>query len=301
MPEMALDPARGYVALPLDLFDYDLSPGAFRALVEFCRMADAEGSCWPSLAQLSERLGRSRAAISGYVAELREAGLLVTENQRTANGFNYRLRYCLPFWARWKQRFGRRKAERSVQPAERPKETQNQIQKNKESDQKIGKPGKAAAVLALWQNLAATAAYPAFTEAPSPHLLRQTESLCSDHVSEPPSPDIELARTFADLGVEIETAQLAELENLARGLPQQDVDQKLRESWKPYWRRLPSPRQFARLIEGIKRMETDDHVIALLRTYLRRAERAGFSLPNRIRSSTPNMQPAGTDPSYPRI
>ena len=50
------DPNRGFVAFPVALFDLDLSPGAFRTLAELCRMANKSGQCWPSLAQLGQRL-----------------------------------------------------------------------------------------------------------------------------------------------------------------------------------------------------------------------------------------------------
>ena len=75
---------KGFVALPVGVLDMDLSPGAFRTLVELCRMANMEGYCWPSLTQLSDRLGRSKSAISGYLKELRGVGLVATEEQRTA-------------------------------------------------------------------------------------------------------------------------------------------------------------------------------------------------------------------------
>ena len=91
---MALDPARGFVALPLDVLEIEMSPGAFRTLVEFCRMANSDGVCWPSLDQLGRPPGplprRRSAATSPSCATL---GLIETETQRTANGFNYRLRY----------------------------------------------------------------------------------------------------------------------------------------------------------------------------------------------------------------
>ena len=78
---MCLDPSRGFVALPLDVLEIEMSPGAFRTLVELCRMADSDGVCWASLEQIGTRLSRSRAAISGYVAELHELALIETESE----------------------------------------------------------------------------------------------------------------------------------------------------------------------------------------------------------------------------
>ncbi|MDC0136765.1 winged helix-turn-helix domain-containing protein, partial [Sulfitobacter sp.] len=56
----------------------------------------------PPFAQLGRRLGRSRASVSAYIAELREAGVLTTQEQKMANGYNYRLRYTVTFWKEWR-------------------------------------------------------------------------------------------------------------------------------------------------------------------------------------------------------
>ena len=111
------DPNKGFVAFPVAVFDLELTPGAFRTLAELCRMANAEGQCWPSLAQVGRKLGRSRAAISGYIAELRDVGVITTEEQKMANGYNYRLRYTVTFWKEWRAGLGksRKRAERTVQ------------------------------------------------------------------------------------------------------------------------------------------------------------------------------------------
>jgi len=110
------DPRKGFIALPMSVFDLNLTPGTFRNLAELCRMANAEGQCWPSLAQLGDRLGRSRATISGYIAKLRAAELIETETQKMANGYNYRLRYSVVVWKAWRKQLSRN-ARVETQPA----------------------------------------------------------------------------------------------------------------------------------------------------------------------------------------
>lgn len=97
------DPRSGYVALPSALLDLDLAPGPFRLLTELCRMANKAGECWPSFGQLSARIGRSKAAISGYLEALREASLVETQKQKMANGYNYRLKFRVVFWPQWRK------------------------------------------------------------------------------------------------------------------------------------------------------------------------------------------------------
>ena len=41
------NPAQGFVALPSDVMDIGMTPGAFRLLVELCRMANTTFECWP--------------------------------------------------------------------------------------------------------------------------------------------------------------------------------------------------------------------------------------------------------------
>jgi biotin operon repressor len=138
---IVFDRRKGFVALPVQVLEMELTPGAFRLLAELCRMANLDGFCWPSLGQLGERLGRSKAAISGYVTDLREAGLISTETQTTANGYNYRLRYCVVFWKAWRASLSGQTGpavevkdsepvERSVQPVERHRGSKNHIQIN---------------------------------------------------------------------------------------------------------------------------------------------------------------------------
>ncbi|MGB0662065.1 MAG: helix-turn-helix domain-containing protein [Mangrovicoccus sp.] len=273
MRDMALDPSKGFVALPLDLFDVDLSPGAFRTLVEFCRMANADGYCWPSLAQLSERLGRSRPAISGYIAELREAELLSTQTQRTANGFNYRLRYCLPFWARWKSRFAKsavKKVERGVQPAECI-DSKNQTNKNQVLRGSLSISQK---LVKEWSALAGSSNYPMFDRSPEPPLIAKTKAA----LAEKPSPTLsleELAAVLTAKGIDDPKVTSEELYPICKDHSLSDIHDALDKTWKPYWRRPPSPDQFKAMLAPYSSAKA---VTQLLQSYLRRAERAGFTL-----------------------
>ncbi|UWR24475.1 helix-turn-helix domain-containing protein [Sulfitobacter sp. S190] len=190
------DPAQGFVAFPVAIFDLDLSPAAFRLLAELCRMANTDGQCWPSLAQLGRRMGRSRAAVSGYITELRATGVLSTEEQRMANGYNYRLRYTVTFWKAF--RAGLRKPpaaskpERTVQRNERPLETKNHNHKKQQS-LVLQKSSK---LIARWKASVGNAPYPAFEHRPLETDIIEAERLLSEiteHSTPVISADIETA------------------------------------------------------------------------------------------------------------
>lgn len=91
--------AGGYVRMPRAWITLPVSPGAKALLIHFCSAADANGESWYSYGQMTEIVRRSRAAIAGYVAELRDAKIIDTLSQKTANGFNYRLKVRILGWA----------------------------------------------------------------------------------------------------------------------------------------------------------------------------------------------------------
>lgn len=113
--------ATGFVRVPRPWIALDVSPAARALLVHFCGAANADGESWYSYEQLAAILDRSKAAVSGYVAELREAGVLETERQKLANGFNYRLLVRLVGWSDlvsgWKRLSERGRAAPSEEPA----------------------------------------------------------------------------------------------------------------------------------------------------------------------------------------
>jgi hypothetical protein len=304
MPEMTLDPRRGYVALPLDVLELDLSPGAFRTLVEFCRMADREGWCWPSLAQLGEKLGRSRAAISGYVSELRESGLVETLRQKTANGFNYRLRFRVTFWADWRARFGgarspEREAERRVKPAERKVEI-NHIHKNQSPSDSVGRSGLAE-IAAKWRDRVGRTPYPGFDAPPAPQLLQETRLAIAGHSFISADMKTVIARFLQEKGVPCPDPVLSELAVLACETDPAALRTCLAKAWKPHWKRPPSPALFARIADDARALCPAPMLVALLKSYLRRAELAQRNLPSGAISATSFANKADIAPSYPRI
>lgn len=248
------DRAKGFVALPVELLDYDLTPGAFRLLTELCRMANLDGYCWPSLGQLGDRLGRSRASVSAYVAELRAADLLETASQRTANGYNYRLKYRLTFWAEWRAglrvaKSAPQKTEHRVQPAERLSKTQNQNHKN----QTTGEVSNLQDLAMRWAECFRGAPYPAARIEPDAGLLAQTKKVLQEAPrKEIISTDIAagLAQFWKTRGVEIAPIALRQqAEHLAKKHMSESefaifLD-RFAKSWPPHWRRAPDAAGFA--------------------------------------------------------
>ena len=270
------DPSGGFVALPPALFDLDLTPGAFRTLAELCRMADRDGWCWPSLAQLASRIGRGRATVSGYVEELRRAGLAETETQRTATGHNYRLRYRVVFWSAWRKALSERRgaadarsapsAERRVRSAER-KES-NQIQINQES-------APAADLVSRWLGCAGRAAYPAFDRAPTADLLAATERACDAPPPDPARYRDALARFLSSRGLDACAESLSRALSSRVDLPPEDLVARIAAAWKPHWRKAPTAAQILRLA-GPGNGATSRQ--QLLRSFLNRWRRVAPSL-----------------------
>ncbi len=270
------DPNKGFVAFPVALFDLDLSPGAFRTLAELCRMANAEGQCWPSLAQLGRRLGRSRAAVSGYIAELRSVDVLFTEEQKMANGYNYRLRYTVTFWKKWRAGLGstRQKSERTVQQVERPLKTKN----HNHIKQPVPKSESASKLLSGWKVAVGKAPYPDFSSWPSEALLAETQTAADKQIrpaSRVISTDIAAAleqflhkkgltgRCPPDMadGLAPLLGSRAALDALLEAL---DVE------WQPHWRKSPNLYQLTRLCRSLPTISDAGTEQKLLKSYLRR-------------------------------
>jgi hypothetical protein len=285
------DPARGFVAFPVALFDLELSPGAFRTLAELCRMANLKGQCWPSLAQLGKRLGRSKASVSAYITELRNADVLRTEEQKMANGYNYRLRYTVTFWENWRAELGRTQAraprtqapqtKRSVQPAVRPLETKNHIHKKHDSRSEI------SGLLSEWKKIVGKAAYPGFEIWPSILLLDQTERALTGTIVEqgpPISADIDealrcflvdrgLVDTYDPLGAALAPV-VKSVEHLNALLGALDA------GWQTHWRKAPNKFQILRLLGTLAPLHDHATEHKLLQTYLRRWKLHVRSLPS---------------------
>ncbi|MGR3571559.1 helix-turn-helix domain-containing protein [Brevirhabdus sp.] len=283
--EMRLDPGRGFVALPLDIMEIEMSPGAFRALVEFCRMANREGYCWPSLAQLGERLGRSKAAISGYIKELRALALLETQEQRAANGYNYRLKYRLTFWQTWREAFAQRgkSGESRPAPAAPPSECRVQQSERKKDknhnhkNQSSPEPGSGSliALKRQWEEAVGHAPYPAFQRTPDPQLAEQTSRLAqADGAADTVDPAAVIGRFFAERQIAVDRLgdQIRKAAAGLQGIPDAArlLADKLGRSWKPHWKFPPSERFLIDIIHQVVRENPDAALRRLLLTYLRR-------------------------------
>lgn len=279
------DRRKGFVALPIEVLELDLSPGAFRLLVELCRMANLEGFCWPSLGQLGEKLGRSKAAVSGYVSSLRDADLITTETQTTANGYNYRLRYCVTFWKAWRASLTGKttprnafvndhKDECSVQKNERHKDSKNQIP----IKQHMCGLTSYSQLVSEWADCTKGAPYPALRHTPSEELLAKTKiAVSTDQTNASDTTtkiDQHLAETFSKLHVVPErngTALIVQhlkeknfaIEELVA------LCAAIEQGWQVHWRKVPTPKQLDRMIEsaGIVPKQTQ---VKLLEGYLRR-------------------------------
>ncbi len=283
----SFDRKKGFIALPVEILEIDLSPGAFRLLAELCRMANTEGQCWPSLAQLSDRMGRSRASVSGYIRELRDTDLLTTEEQKTANGYNYRLKYQVTFWKEWRASLTGRtvqKSERRVQPVERLKEDKNQINKNHSTP-----PARQDLdnLLVRWANVFRGAPYPACARNPEPDLLNLTRSATAG--PEPIqiiSADIiqKLTSFWRSKNVETDAAKLQKQAQYLRDLTPDPIElahllSRISHHWEPHWRRCPDIDQFTRLVKKTG-ITTTAQKRKLLVQHLKRWEMAQKSLRN---------------------
>ena len=203
----------GYVAIPDEIMRTPMSDGAFRLLCILCSYADRNtGECFPRMSRLADDQGKSKAAISGYLRELRELGLVRTKERYKRRG-NCILNYLITFWSSWREqlrshtRVGKavtnkadqdsalpvRDAECPVQPAERHG---NQIQDNQitttasdsfEADQVSADPVVSSVVegiLENWKNLVRGVPYPSFNSDPGADLVQETRKIIKDLKSE---------------------------------------------------------------------------------------------------------------------
>lgn len=110
-------PGGGYLRMPMAWLSLPVSPQAKFLLVAFCGFANARGDSYHSYEQLGQLLGRSKAAISGYVKELRDAGVLDATPQTYGNGYNYRLLITLRGWAEILRGWSKDRSATSDEPA----------------------------------------------------------------------------------------------------------------------------------------------------------------------------------------
>ncbi|MCX7561613.1 helix-turn-helix domain-containing protein [Sulfitobacter sp. F26204] len=281
MPDiLETDPKKGFVALPASVFDLDLSPGAFRTLAELCRMANLEGQCWPSLAQLGKRLGRSRAAVSGYIAELRDASLIETETQKMANGYNYRLRYCVIFWKSWRKQLSQ-SSERSVKPVERPLRTKNQSHKNQSPVDEIS-----GELVPSWKDLVGRAPYPSFERWPSETLLATTRDRVATGKTDISADIIPAFEAFLhEKGIKPQSLCIEARRTLRSGLIYEHQVTHfisiMNNLWKPHWAKPPSATQLQRILKELPARNGPEAECKLLASYLKRWKTYSSSLSSR--------------------
>lgn len=282
------DPSQGYVALPANLLDLDLAPGPFRLLTELCRMANKDGECWPSLAQLSERIGRSKAALSGYLNDLRDAGLIETITQKMANGYNYRLKYVVTFWARWRSSLSKPrlvsnaqpKPERSVQHGECRVNSKNHNQKNQSGRHENRKERSKIMTTCLheWMSLTRGTSYPDFNGVVPKHLVHRTQALLTDFKPEAANTrdTREIVRNIWNgLNVEIDNNQLGEQVSHIKsrhftGQELKTLRQVISESWESHWRLPPTAKQFRMLLDKVTQLDPSLSQHRVLTQFLRR-------------------------------
>jgi hypothetical protein len=279
-----IDPARGFVALPAQILDLEISPGAFRVLTHLCNLADVSGWSWSSLEQFAERIGRAKSSVSAYLQELRTAGLIKTQQQTRNNGAFYRLKICVTFWADWvKSRVDCGKAaakkqaqktapktERRVQPVERPKEDKHKTIKTHSS----GKPGAdTTKIWKGWQALTKGQPFGQFARDASPALLQDTSKLLEGWIPTPAlsrsSIEKILAAIWRDVGASppalVLRAQVAHcVKRKVTQANSQALADHIRKTWKPHWQKPPTPAQFGELVAEARKSTPIETVMRLV-------------------------------------
>jgi hypothetical protein len=215
---------------------------------------------------------------------------LSTEEQKMANGYNYRLRYTVTFWQAWRAGLSKQrsqdaqnrpaqKPERRVQQAERPLETKNHIHKKQ-----LCQSGLKEFVL-QWHKSVGQAPYPSFNEWPSTQLVEDTKALNLEvtAVSSTISTDIEDAlRDFLsqrNISCDIETLadQITPLIPDRAGLKL--LISALEAEWQSHWRKPPNYCQLAKVIKSLPPAQSEATQRKLLKSYLQRWKLYQRSLP----------------------
>ena len=258
-----IDASKGFVALPASIMDLEMSLGAFRVLVELCNLACIRGYSWPGQDQLAEKIGRSKASVSGYVKELRELGLVETISQTMASGYNYRCKYLVTFWADWiasrkEKRVTRKPAanddqptERSVQPADRPSSKKNNIHKTQTDEPARRLAAVVNDVDKAWKDLMDRSGH--FRHAPPEGLEQFTARLLRKNPHFDPLPQSQLEALLKDVwagrGVTVSADTITEQASLlvaqkcsSEGAAR--LKATIDYGWQPHWRKPPTKDQF---------------------------------------------------------
>lgn len=269
-----LDTKQGFLALPPSILDLEMSPGAFRVLAYLCNLASTEGWAWPSLQQIGDKMGRGKAAVSGYINELRELGLIETKNQKMASGYNYRLKFFVTFWSAWLKKLKEkstktkssaeaptpvRQTERSVLSSERPTSYKHKIHKTHTSAPAAPAAEVVKKIYDEWNDCARGAPYGQFQRPVSSDLVRRSEDVVRFTPVTPPKPvpanvlAETLSATWKNLNVDCPHETLnAQVQTLtSRGLSQECLEAlvaNIGDIWQHFWKYPPAPRQFEELV-----------------------------------------------------
>jgi len=273
---ISIDPARGFVALPAQVLDLEISPGAFRVLTHLCNLSDKSGWSWSSLEQFAAQVGRAKSSVSGYLQELRRENLIETTPQTRANGANYRLKIRVTFWADWVRsradcgKIKPHKTERRVRPAERPI-VKNKAIKTPSTPKAVN--GFLEKVLKAWQGLTKGQPFGQFAGDASPALLADTAKLLENWT---PSPSVskqtvqsKITDLWSSLGVDtpgpIQQSQVSRcLETRSTQATLQALTAQIRQSWQTHWSKPPTPTQFNEMLSKSKAVASTDTVFRLI-------------------------------------
>lgn len=295
----------GFVAMPDEIVRLPISDGAYRLLSLLCTYADRKtGTCFPSLSTLADLQGKSKAAISGYLKELRAAGLVTTEQEVSRRSGHGGLTFLVTFWSTWRQRLRTRKdapeqtpdtvhlSEQPVQSVERPRK--NQIHSNHTptpvSDKEDPAPGSdrrpnqvveacVQKLVAEWQEITGRAPYPAFDAVVTDALVQRTRAALSgiDFGSsstdqETISADIENAveAMWFRVGVSLDPVTRTTHAKVIGSRPSplkviDALDRELAGIWQPHWKRPSSEKQLRDLIEKASKSSPDVQEASALR------------------------------------
>jgi hypothetical protein len=274
--------ADGFLRFPRRWMSLPLSPGAKCLLMHFCGAADESGASWYSFGQIGAIIQRSRASVAGYVRELRDAGLIETERQRTANGFNYRLRIRILGWEdmlrawRTKRAPSQRPVERCIRYAERknPTGSEKEISETETPAGESDRPSPAHTTFgaereAEWRRCAGDETGIGFASPPSAELLhavlQEADRLNAVHdiLEENDATDVAVTalrtlcsrrRLSADAdGIASAAAvigrRIRTRDGLRRAVARLDAE------WPPHWRRLSTAEQIDRWLTDVLRAD----------------------------------------------
>jgi biotin operon repressor len=269
--------------MPNEWLRLPISPGAKVLLAHFCSAAGQKGESYYSYEQLSDVVGRSRSSICAYVKELRLAGVLKSKEQKTANGYNYRLLISIIGWddliASWTSsrktnvKSDAQKNERSVQLAERidPSGQINKIHKTNTSRdasplERDKKPSVKRTVPEWsvenekeWRRFRNSDRDPIYNHGPLPsvHLIQKMSEIAdaiahnAGVIKISQADELAQARTEAFVEANNITATSPQIKEFANALKSMCATQKkmnhileaLQSTWRPFWRKLSSAEQ----------------------------------------------------------